>query len=223
MSIHRAFVFSMIGTVTLVAGCAPVILITDPDRNRPYDPFDGKVAVNYTANFKPTEPWHVDIDGSNLTSLTPAAMPGGNSSQGVSVAPGSHTVTAQGTCGTFCAYQSDQVVFEPPALRYNSITYVNNPLNLTNHVPTTAYVGVRNFRSVPLTVTVQEINGPPFHLKLAPNGSSAFSSPGAPLTVTIPANDNVAKFAIEGDVLGFYQLRFTSPGCFEGIGTGKVS
>lgn len=205
----------------LIAGCAPVILITTPDRNNPNEPVNN-VVVNFTSNFKPTEPWNVSLDGTNLAGLSPAPIPGGTSSVPITLTKANvYKVTASGTCGTFCAYPSDEVTFTPPALMYNSISYANGSQNLTKFVPASVFVGVQNFHSVPIIVTIVETTTPK-HVKLAPLGG-AFLSPGTPLTLTIGAASTKADFMIEGDVLGIYQLRFTSPGTVEGFGAGTVT
>ncbi len=221
MSTHRVFAASAVVVAVLAAGCAPVILITKPDRNKPNDPVDA-VTVDFTSNFVPTEAWYVNLDGSNLGGFSPAAGPGKTSSVPVSITTaGAHTVTAQGTCGAFCSYQSDEVSFTPPALMYNSISYANGSQNLKQFQSANVFVGVQNFRSIPISVTIVETTTPK-HVKLAPAGG-AFLPPGAPLTLTIGAATTKADFVIEGDVLGPYQLRFTSPGSVEGFGAGTVS
>ena len=108
-----------------------------------------------------------------------------------------------------------------PALMYNSASYVNGSQNLKQFVPASVFVGVQNFRSVPLTVTIVETTSPP-RVKLAPPGG-AFLPPGAPLTLTVPAATTKADFVIQGDVLGTYNLRFTSPGTVQGFGAGDFT
>ncbi len=119
-------------------------------------------------------------------------------------------------------YNADEVKFTPPALMYNSASYANGSQNLRQNVPVDVFVGVQNFRTVPINVTIVETTFP-LHVRLAPAGSSAFLAPGAPLTVTIPASDTRANFRIEGFVLGTYNLRFTSPGTVQGFGAGSIS
>jgi hypothetical protein len=211
--------------VALLAGCGPAILIVTPDRNHPNDPVPPRAVVNFTGNFKPAEPWYVDLDGTNLTGFAPAPTTGGTSSVPIFVTgAGPHTITAQGTCGTFCSYPSDSVTFTPPALTYNSTTYVRTDKNLKQFQSDTAYVGVQNFSSVPINVTIVETSFPR-HVKLA-DGTGVFKLPGAAISVTIPASapgaTTKADFHIEGDVLGAYTLSFTAPGTVSGVGGGNV-
>ena len=220
MLTRHASVALVVALALVAAGCQPVILIAKPDRNNPLDPVSS-VVVNFTTNFKPTEAWYVSLDSTNLSGFSPAPVPGGTSSVPITITTaGVHKVTAQGTCGTFCSYQSDEVSFTPPALMYNSISYVNGSQNVSKFSASNVFVGVQNFRSVPLTVTIVETTFPN-HVKLAPPGG-AFLPPGAPLTVTIPAATTKADFMIQGDVLGIYNLRFTSPGTVQGFGAGNV-
>ncbi len=68
--------------------------------------------VTFTSKFKPTEAWYVDLDGTNLAKFSPAPFPGGTSSVPLVISSAdAHTITAQGTCGTFCSYPSDSVTF----------------------------------------------------------------------------------------------------------------
>jgi hypothetical protein len=214
-----------VAVTLLTAGCAPAIRIVTPDRNHPYDPVPPKAVVNLTPNFKPAEPWYVDLDGTNLTGFSPAPTPGGTSSVPLSVTgAGPHTITAQGTCGTFCAYPSDSVTFTPPALTYNSTTYVRVDKNLKQFQADNAYVGIQNYSSVPINVTIVETSFPR-HVKLA-DGSGIFKLPGQAITVPIlasaPGATTKADFHIEGDVPGPYTLSFTAPGTVSGIGAGNV-
>jgi hypothetical protein len=215
---------ALVAALALVAaGCQPVIQIVKPDRSTAaqYDPVP-TVMVNFTSNFKPTEAWNVSLDSGNITGFSPTPVPGGTSSANITITgSGSHTVTAQGTCGTFCSYPSDTVTFTPPALMYNSASYVNGSQNLKQFVAASVYVGVQNFRQVPLTVQIVETTLP-HHVKLAPAGG-AFLPPGATLTVTIPATTTKADFMIQADVLGTYNLKFTSPGSAQGFGAGNVT
>lgn len=209
----------------LTVGCAPVITIVTPDRNHPYDPVPPQAVVTFTTNFKPAEAWYVDLDGTNLTGFSPAPTPGGTSSVPIVVAGvGPHKITAQGTCGTFCSYNSDSVSFTAPALTYNSTTYVRVDKNLKQFQPDTAYVGVQNYSSVPINVTIVETSSPK-HVKLA-DASGIFKLPGAPITVTIPATapgaTTKADFHIVGDVVGTYVLGFTASGAVSGAGAGNV-
>ncbi len=226
MLTRHALVAFVVALAFLAAGCQPVILIAKPDRSPPSDPkvqFDpvSNVVVNFTSNFKPTEAWYVSLDSTNLSGFSPAPVPGGTSSVPITITTaGSHKVTAQGTCGTFCSYQSDEVSFTPPALMYNSISYVSVPQNVSRFTPSSVYVGVQNFRTVPLTVTIVETSFPN-HVKLARVGG-AFAAPGDPITVTIPASTTKADFVIQGDVVGTYVLKFTSPGTVQGGGSGNV-
>ena len=165
MLMCRALVAPAAAVAFLTAGCSSVIQIQNPVHTSGppnlayYDPVPNVVVYFVPPNFKPAEPWYVDLDGTNLTGLSPAAVPGGTSSQAIGfTSSGTHTVTAQGTCGTFCSYPSDQVTFQPPALVYNSITFYGSNRDLTNHVPTSVFVGVQNFRTVPLNVTIQEVS-----------------------------------------------------------------
>jgi hypothetical protein len=224
MLTYRACTASAIAIVVtvLAAGCQPVILIAKPDRNNPGDPVTS-VVVNFTSNFKPAEPWYVDLDGTNLTGFSPAPVPGGTSSVPVTITTcPAHKVTAQGTCGTFCSYQSDTVSFTVPAFMYNSITCANGFQNLKVFQPANVFVGIQNYPSSPITITVQETTLPR-HVKLA-TSTGPFQNPGNPITLTIGAPNTKADFRIEGDVLGNYALQFTSgPGTIAGVGGGTIS
>lgn len=225
MCIRRAsFAFAVV-VALLTAGCGPAILIVTPDRNHPYDPVPPQAVVSFTANFKPAEPWYVDLDGTNLAGFSPAPTTGGTSSVPISVTGvGPHKITAQGTCGTFCSYPSDSVTFTPPALTFNSTSYVRVDKNLKQFQPDSAYVGIQNYSSVPINVNVVETSFPR-HVKLA-DGTGVFKAPGAPITVTIPSSapgaTTKADFHIEGDVLGAYTLSFTAAGTVSGVGAGNV-
>jgi len=222
MYIRRASFPVAVVVALLTVGCAPVILITTPDRNHPDDPAPTQVVVNFTSNFKPAEPWYVDLDGTNLTGFSPAPTPGGTSSVPIVVtSAGQHKVTAQGTCGTFCSYNSDSVTFALPVLTYNSTVPPRVDRNLKQFQPASVFVGIQFFSSVPINVTIVETSSPK-RVKLAtPTG--VFQAPGAPLTVTIPAGTTKADFQIEGDVLGAYVLNFTAPGVVSGPGAGNVT
>jgi hypothetical protein len=86
--------------------------------------------------------------------------------------------------------------------------------------PTSAFVGIQFFSSVPINVTAIETSSPK-RVKLAGPGG-VFQPPGGPITVTIPAGATKADFQIEGDVLGAYVLTFTAPGVVSGPGAGNV-
>ena len=221
MYTHRASFQVAVIAAILTTGCTPAILIVTPDRNNPNDPVTQAV-VTFTPNFKPAEAWYVDLDGTNLAGFSPAPATGGTSSVPLVITgAGSHTITAQGTCGTFCSYPSDSVTFTLPALIYNSTSYVRVDRDLKQFQPTPVFVGVQNFRSVPINVSIVETSSPK-HVKLAlPLG--AFQPPGNAITVTIPAGTTKADFQIQGDVLGTYVLGFTAPGVVSGPGAGRVN
>lgn len=223
MSTHRAWLQVAIIAAILTAGCTPRIHIVRPDAGKPYEPVPAVVAT-FESDFNPAEAWHIDLDGTNLTGFSPLPAPGGTSSTSIDVntlSVGFHTIKAQATCGTFCVYQSEEVTFLPPALRYNTTTYVSVPQNLKQFLAAPVWVGVQNFRSVPINVTIVETSTPK-RVKLA-STSGAFQPPGTPITVTIPASNTRADFFIEGDVLGTYILSFTAPGVVSGGGSGNVA
>lgn len=202
------------------SGCTSPIHILKPDRNNLFDPVT-RVELKFDTNFNPSLPWHVELDGMNLSGFSPAPAPGKISSVPIVITGASvHTIKATATCGTFCVYNSDEFQFWPPALVYNSTTYANVNKDLKQFQPASAFVGVQNFRSVPINVTVVEKSSPK-RVKLAAPGGQ-FQSPGSPITVTIPANTTKADFLIQGDVLGLYVLEFTAPGVVSGAGSGNV-
>ena len=224
MHIRRASLPLAVAVSLMTAGCFPVIKIVAPPNNSS-DPAPSTVVVNFTTDFKPAEPWYVDLDGTNITAFSPSPSPGGSSSAPISVSGvGPHKITAQGTCGTFCSYPSDSVTFTVPQLTYNSTTYVRVDKNLKQFQPDTAYVGVQNYSTVPITVTIVETSTP-HHVKLAET-PGAYKAPGAPITVKIPATAPGATtkvdFYLEGDVLGAYVLSFTAAGVVSGVGGGNV-
>jgi hypothetical protein len=218
---HRGWFPAMVAAGLLAGGCTPAIHIIKPDRNNPFEPVTQAV-VTFETKFNPGYGWSVDVDGANLTGFSPAPAPGGTSSVPLVIgAPAAHKITASASCGTFCVYNSDVVDFTPPALIYNSTSYVRVDLNLRQFQQASAYVGVQNFRTVPINVTIVETSFPK-RVKLAtPTG--AFQPPGTPVTVTIPAANTKADFRLEGDVLGFYVLGFSAPGVSSGVGGGNVT
>ena len=157
---HRALFPAMIAAGLLAGGCTPAIHIIKPDRNNPFEPVTQAV-VTFETKFNPGYGWSVDVDGANLGGFSPAPAPGGTSSVPLVVgAPGAHKITASASCGTFCVYNSDVVDFTPPALIYNSTSYVRVDQNLKQFQPASAYVGVQNFRTVPINVTIVETSFP---------------------------------------------------------------
>jgi hypothetical protein len=117
-------------------------------------------------------------------------------------------------------WDSEEVKFTPPHLVYNSTTSYSSNKDLQQFMPITVYVGVQNYRSVPIQVTIVETS-PTKRVKLA-SSANAFESPGNPITVTIPADTTKAEFQIVGDSQGFYTLGFTAPGVVPGEGKGQV-
>lgn len=221
---YRVLKHSALGATVVAAivssGCTSPIHILKPDRNNPYDPVT-RVELQFDTNFNPSLPWHAELDGVNLSGFTPAPAPGKISSVPIVITGASvHTIKATATCGTFCVYNSDEFQFWPPALVYNSTTYANVKKDLTQFQPASAFVGVQNFRTVPINVTVVEKSSPK-RVKLAAPGGQ-FQAPGSPITLTIPANTTKADFLIQGDVLGSYVLEFTAPGVVTGGGSGNV-
>ena len=179
--------FSIVGIALLSSACTSPIHIIKPDAKNPYDPVTQAV-VTFDTKFNPAEPWHVDLDGTDLTGFSPAPAPGGSS-----------TV---------------------PQLVYNSTTYASTARDLKQFSAASVYVGVQNFRSVPITVTIMETSTPS-RVKLAVPGGP-FQPPGSAITVTIPATTTKADFQVQGDVLGTYILGFSAPGVAAGTGSGKV-
>lgn len=220
MHTRRASFPTVVVISFLVTACTPAIHILKPDRANPFDPVTQAV-VSFETKFNPGEAWYVDLDGTNLSGFSPAPAPGGTSSVPLLItSAGTHKITASATCGTFCVYNSDVVDFTPPALIYNSTSYARVDRNLKQFQPDSVYVGVQNFRSVPISVTIVETSSPK-RVKLAAPGG-AFQPPGSAITVTIPASTTKADFQIQGDVLGFYVLGFSAPGVSGGVGGGNV-
>ncbi len=212
--------FSIVGIALLSSACTSPIHIIKPDAKNPYDPVTQAV-VTFDTKFNPAEPWHVDLDGTDLTGFSPAPAPGGSSTVPLSFAKGGgHTIKAAATCGTFCAYNAEEVKFTVPQLVYNSTTYASTARDLKQFSAASVYVGVQNFRSVPITVTIMETSTPS-RVKLAVPGGP-FQPPGSAITVTIPATTTKADFQVQGDVLGTYILGFSAPGVAAGTGSGKV-
>ena len=178
--------------------------------------------ATFETKFNPSYPWHIELDGTDIPGFSPAPTPGGSSTAPLVITTdGGHTIKASATCGTFCAYTAEEVTFTPPSLRYNTTGYGSVALNLKQFSAASAYVGVQNYRSVPIAVTVVETSMPR-RVKLATPGG-AFQPPGSPIVVTIPAASTKADFMIEGDVLGLYLLSFSAPGVVSGGGSGSVT
>src|SRR6476661_3932748 len=152
MSIRRtSFLAAAIAAV--LCGCAPVIHIVKPETANPYDP-EPQVVVSFTSNFNPSNPWYVDMDGVNITGLTPTPAPGVTSTAPLGFPSfSSHTIHAQGTCGTFCAYPTETVTFTPPVIYFNG-TNANGSGHLNQTVLTTEFVGITNYSSVPVTISI---------------------------------------------------------------------
>jgi hypothetical protein len=221
MFTNRAWLKVAVIAVILTAGCTPAVHIVKPEASKPYEPVP-EVVVNFEAKFSPYWGWHIDLDGTNLTGFSPTPAPGGTSSRPIGIKDkGEHKITAYAVCGQFCVYNSEEVKFTPPFLVYNSTKNFSVKQDLAQFQPTTVYVGVQNYRSVPIQVTIVETS-PTKRVKLA-SSPGAFQSPGDPITVTIPADNTKADFFIEGDVLGSYTLSFTAPGVVPGTGQGYVN
>jgi hypothetical protein len=207
----------LVAVAILMTGCPPGIVIVKPDRNNPYDPVTHAV-VKYDPKFNSGG---VELDGAALGGFSPAPAAGGTSSTPLVITTtGGHQIESFSSCGGVCLLANDKVAFTPPALIYNSTSYTRVDKNLKQFQPATVFVGVQNFRSVPINVTIVETSSPK-RVKLAPPGGT-FQQPGSPITVTIPAASTKADFQIQGDVLGVYVLGFTAPGVVSGPGSGSV-
>ena len=209
----------VVAAAVLLGGCAPVIHIVKPEAANPYDPVP-QLVVNFTSSFNPGYPWYVDMDGTNITGFTPAPAPGVTSTAPLAFPVySSHTIHAQGTCGTFCSYPSESVTFRPPELFYNSTTG-STTTALKQTVESTEYIGIGDYSSVPVTIDVVETTVPK-RVRLA-NVGGPLQPPGGKITLTIAPGDTKTNFQIRGDVLGGYTLRFTTPGTPGGGGNGTV-
>jgi hypothetical protein len=206
----------------LAAGCTPAVHIIKPDPKKPHEPVP-EVVVSFEPKFSAYWGWNIKLDGMELkeSEFAPAAAPGGTSSRPLKLeVPGEHNLAAYAVCGQFCVWGSEEVKFTPPHLVYNSTTNysVNKSLKQFEHV--FVYVGVQNYRSVPIQVTIVETS-PTKRVRLA-SSPNAFESPGKPITVTIPADTTKAEFYITGDSQGKYTLGFSAPGVITGEGGGQV-
>jgi hypothetical protein len=215
----------MVAASIALVGCASVIHVTQPPAGVDTDPVP-QIKVSFGADFKPTEPWFVSLDGVNVTGFVPTPAPGGTSTANIVFGPGgsgsvpAHTISTNATCGTFCVYPADpDVVFTPPALLYNG-TLSPKTLDVPLHGFASAEVDVQYSRSVPITVRVHETSTPP-RVKLGLSASSMLA-PGSTLFVTIPASDTNGPFVLQGESLGGYVLEFTAAGTTPGHGVGTV-
>jgi hypothetical protein len=211
----------------LLFGCASPINIIKPDTNPNADPVP-QVVVSFLSNFNPSLPWHVALDGTDLSGFSPAPAPGVTSVVPVTWAAGSglksHQVTASATCGTFCVYNSAVVNFTPPHLFFNGThSTPSGSGNLKQFQPVAKFVAVQSSRSVAIPVTVVEVS-PVKKVRIASTQAGlAGATPGAPLSLTIPANMTKADFWVVGDGLGLYQLQFTAAGVVPGGGGGTIA
>jgi|GEM_PF-1132261 len=236
MSAFRRFVRPVLVFIFSVyfAACSPVINIKPPIQGDNAEPVSSITAF-FTADFKPTEPWGIYLDGVNVTGFSPAPAPGVTSTAPISLnklpsSPGyfaSYQITTNATCGTFCAYPSQTVDFTPPQLRYNATNGApDSNGNVAQFSTTSVYVGVQYVRSVPIIVKVEEVLIPPFTgtLPIISIGatSASLQSPGTPIFVTIPAGDTRGQFFIKSATQGGYVLRFTAVGASPNQGSGKV-
>jgi hypothetical protein len=239
---HRSWVLAAIPAIALMAGCSSPIHIVSPT-NQTTDPVT-QVVASFNSTFVPTNAWSIDLEKgcaaawctgpkslTLVTNLSAGFSPPPNASVTSTAAldvsgltrQQTYTIQAAATCGFFCVYNPENVSFTPEALSYNSISFTSVVTNLSASAtsPTSVYVGVQNYRSVPITVTIVETTEPHrVRLGVSPGN---MQNPGIPVTVTIPANDTKAPFYIEGNVLGLYTLQFTAPGVITGNGGGTVN
>ena len=224
---------SLLTSALLAASCSPVIHIVSPVKGDNAEPITS-ITANFTVDFKPTEPWGVYLDGALVGGFSPTPAPGVTSTAPIFLnkaptSPGyfsQYTITTNATCGTFCAYPSETVAFNPPQLRYNATNGAPTANgNATQFSITPVYVGVQYVRSVPITVRVEEILNPPFTntIPIVSIGatSASLQSPGIPVFVTIPAGDTRGQFFIKSSTLGNYMLKFTATGASPNQGSGK--
>ena len=229
--LHQATLFSFI---FLTASCSSVIHIVSPVAGDNAEPITS-ITANFTVDFKPTEPWGIYLDGVLVSGFSPTPAPGVTSTAPIPLnkAPASpgyfsqYTITTNATCGTFCAYPSETVAFNPPQLRYNATNGApTSNGTITQFSPTVVYVGVQYVRSVPIVVKVEETLNPPYTatipiLSMGTSGAS-LQPPGVPIFVTIPAGDTRGQFFIKSSTLGNYMLKFTAAGASPDQGNGKI-
>jgi hypothetical protein len=215
-----------------LVSCSSVIHITSPVNGDNAEPITS-ITANFTADFKPTEPWGVYLDGVFVSGFFPTPAPGVTSTAPISLNKmpsggiSQYTITTNATCGTFCSYPSETVAFNPPQLRYNA---TNGAPTANGVVPqfgiNMVYVGVQYVRSVPITVRVAEVVNPPFTntIPIISIGatSGSLQPPGTPVFVTIPAGDTRGQFFIKSATLGNYLLNFTAAGASPNEGSGKI-
>lgn len=213
--------------------CSPAIHITSPVQGDNAEPITF-ITANFSADFKPTEPWGVYLDGVPVTGFSPIPAPNVASKAPITInkmpAGGGffsqYTITTNATCGTFCAYPSETVAFNPPSLRYNATNGAPTATGVVSQFSVnTVYVGVQYVRSVPITVRVEEVLSPPFTstIPIVSIGatSSSLQSPGAAVFVTIPAGDTRGQFFIRSGTLGNYLLKFSAAGASPNQASGK--
>lgn len=226
MSNPRIASVALAAAVALAAGCAspPVHIVTPPVAGAT-DPVP-RVVVRFDTTFNPANSWSIFLDGQIVTGFTPAAKPGGTSSAPLIYGFGpdtfhanNHELRTSASCGGFCTYATESVVFVPPQLLFNG-TVERKDLTVTQFNDALASVDVQFSRSVPIVVRVEELSSPPSLKMRAPGG--AFVAPGAPLFLTIPASDTKADFVINAQSGGPYVLEFTGAGVGTGRGTGLV-
>jgi len=230
VSVRSGFVFLL----SLFAACSPVINVTTPTQGVNAEPVS-IIRANFTADFKPTEPWGIYLDGVKVTGFSPTPAPGVTSTAPIFLNKtptggayfAGYQITTDATCGTFCVYPSQTVDFVPPQLRYNA---TNGAATATGDIAqfsvASVYVGVQHVRSVPIVVKVEEVLSPPFTstLPIVSIGATGGSlqPPGTPALVTIPANDTRGQFFIKSATQGNYILRFTALGASPSQSSGKV-
>jgi hypothetical protein len=197
-------------TALILAGCTSPIHIITPVQGDNVDPVS--VKVNFLSKFDPSQSWSVSLDGQKLSGFTPTPAPGATSVVPVNFPQGwkgEHVVKTHAVCGFFCVWDSEEVHFSPPHLRWNSTTN-SVASKLVQFQGQAAWAGVQYAPTVPINVTIQETTSPP---KVSVGlTSNAMSPPGTPLVVTIPAGSTKGDFFLRAQSSGLFTFLLSAPG-----------